>query len=129
MLSKVIWFSLFFCLLPLFLFFSPLFLFMNHCGRIVETFCRRARRGRIVEKWWKNCGKILWALERQRSKEELWKNRPGAKSFYKSSTILPRCAAERGPAKSFYNFSTIPPRWLFTLVRKQSFHGYFVEKL
>jgi hypothetical protein len=33
MLSKVTWFSLIFCLSPLFLFFSPLFLFMNlpHC--------------------------------------------------------------------------------------------------
>jgi hypothetical protein len=29
MLSKVTWFSLGFCLSPLFLFFSPLFLFMN----------------------------------------------------------------------------------------------------
>jgi hypothetical protein len=82
-----------------------------------------------VEELWKNCRKILWALKRQRSGEELWKNHPSAKSFYNSSTILPRHAAGRGPAKSFYNFSTIFPRWLFILVRKQSFHCDFVEKL
>jgi hypothetical protein len=82
-----------------------------------------------VEKLWKNCRKILWALERQRSGVELWENRPGAKSFFNYSTIIPRRAAGRGPAKSFYNFSTILPCWLFTLVRKQSFHGDFVEKL
>jgi hypothetical protein len=58
---------------------------------------------------WKNCRNILRALDRQRSREELWKNCPGAKSYY--------------------NFSTILPRWLFTLVRKQRFYGNFVEKL
>jgi hypothetical protein len=83
----------------------------NNCGRIVEIFCRRARRGRIVEELWKNCRKILWALERQRRGKFFWKNPPGAKSFYNSSTILPRCAAGRGPAKSFYNFSTIFPQF------------------
>jgi hypothetical protein len=83
----------------------------------------------------------LWALERQRSGEELWKNRPGAKStilpqlFLNSSspserpqnlsTIFPQLfPAERAPTKSFYNFSTIIPRLphsmsqQFTLVRK-----------
>jgi hypothetical protein len=88
-----------------------------------------SKRGRIVEELWENCRQILRALDRQRSGEELWKSRPGAKSFYNSSTILPRRAAGRGPAKSVYNLSTILPRWLFTLVRKQRFYGDSVEKL
>jgi hypothetical protein len=96
------------------------------CTKFFQT---RKSCGRVEEELWKNCRKILRVLDRQRSGEELWKNRPGAKSFYNYSTILPRRAAGRGSAKSFYNFSTIIPRWQFTLVRKQRFYGDFVEKL
>jgi hypothetical protein len=92
-----------------------------------------SKRGKIVEELWKNCRKILGALDRQRSREELWKNRPGAKSFYNFSAILPQffpaALPDEGPANFFYNFSTILPCWLFTLVRKQRFYGNFVEKL
>jgi hypothetical protein len=76
-------------------------------GRIVETFCRRARRGKIVEELWKNCRKILWALERQRRGEIFWKNRPGAKSFYNSSTILPQFFPAALPDEGPQNLSTI----------------------
>jgi hypothetical protein len=76
----------------------------KNCRRIVETFCRRARRGTIVEELWKNCKKILRSGVRRRRRGRI------VEYFYNSSTILPQFfLAERAPAKSFYNFSTILP--------------------
>jgi hypothetical protein len=88
--------------------------FHNSCTIFPSTILLQAnpdapnssKRGRIVEELWKNCRKILMALDRQRSGEELWKNCPGAKSFY--------------------NFSTILPRWLFTKILRR-FCGKIVE--
>jgi hypothetical protein len=56
---------------------------------------------------WKNCRKILRALNRQRSGLELWKNCPGAKSFYNSSTILQQFFPAALPEERPQNLSTI----------------------
>jgi hypothetical protein len=99
---------------------------------LLQFFPKPIRAHQILpneETLWKNCRKILRTLDRQRSREELWKNRPGAKSFYNSATILPQFFPAALPVEGPQNHSTILPSWLFTLVRKQRFYCDFVEEL
>jgi hypothetical protein len=93
-----------------------------------------SKRGRIVEKLWKNCRKILRTLVRQaRIVEKLYKYfacaRPGAKYFYNFSTILPRRLPDEGPQ----NLSTILPRFeefgASGLAWRRIVEGIIVEKL
>jgi hypothetical protein len=79
----------------------------KNCGRIVETFCRSARRGRIVEELWKNCKKILWALERQR-KGKFFGRLLRAQNL---STILPQFFPAALPDEGPQNLSTIFPQF------------------
>jgi hypothetical protein len=70
-----------------------------------------SKQGRIVEELWKNCRKILWSLTGSAAGKNWWKNRPGAKSFYNSSTILPQFFPAALPGEGPQNLSTIFPQF------------------
>jgi hypothetical protein len=58
-----------------------------------------------------NFKKDFAALDRQRSREQLWKNHPEAKYFYNSSTILPQFFPAALLDEGTKNLSTICPQF------------------